>query len=192
MKKFFLATLLGLASTTANAQVVAGGSVGGLGTFVDVNTSRVWLRMDNFFNKSADQMLATAQAQGFSFADQADVNQLFSGLPLSGGEWSSYAAIMGRAPNRELIWGAFEGSTSDSVGWGWSYSFDSSWSAFDDMDSSADIPYRGRPFADLNLWAFQTGTPSAPEPVSWVMMVGGFGLIGGSLRARRKATVWFA
>jgi hypothetical protein len=31
-----------------------------------------------------------------------------------------------------------------------------------------------------------------PEPASWAMMVGGFGLIGGAVRARRKVAVTFA
>ena len=192
MKKIFMAALLGLASTTVNAQVVAGGTVGGLGTFVDVNTDRVWLRLDNFFEQSADQMLAAAQARGFTFATQADVNQLLAGLPLGGGQWSSYAAIMGDAPNRDLIWGAFEGSNTGSVGWAYAYSDAPVWSVINDVDSSGSIPNEGTPDADLNLWAFKTGTPSVPEPASWAMMVGGFGVVGGALRARRKAAVSFA
>jgi hypothetical protein len=36
-----------------------------------------------------------------------------------------------------------------------------------------------------------SGSP-APEPASWAMMLGGFGLIGGMLRSRRKSTVSFA
>jgi hypothetical protein len=192
MKKLLVAALLGLASTTVNAQVVAGGTVGGFGTFVDVNTNRVWLRMDNFFDESADQMLAAAQAQGFSFATQADVNQLLGSLPLNGGQWSSYAAIMGQAPNRDLIWGAYEGSNPGSVGWAFAYSDYQAWSVIDNVDSSGSIPNEGSPEADLNLWAFQTGTPSVPEPASWAMMVGGFGVVGGALRGRRKATISFA
>ena len=31
-----------------------------------------------------------------------------------------------------------------------------------------------------------------PEPASWAMFIGGFGMIGGALRNRRKATVRFA
>ena len=31
----------------------------------------------------------------------------------------------------------------------------------------------------------------APEPASWAMMVGGFGLVGGAMRARRKLAVSF-
>jgi hypothetical protein len=192
MKKLLVAALLGLASTTVNAQVVAGGTVGGFGTFVDVNTNRVWLRMDNFFDESADQMLAAAQAQGFSFATQADVNQLLGSLPLNGGQWSSYAAIMGQAPTRDLIWGAYEGSNPGSVGWAFAYSDYQAWSVIDNVDSSGSIPNEGSPEADLNLWAFQTGTPSVPEPASWAMMVGGFGVVGGALRGRRKATISFA
>ena len=33
---------------------------------------------------------------------------------------------------------------------------------------------------------------AVPEPASWAMMLGGFGLVGGALRNRRKATVRFA
>ncbi len=39
---------------------------------------------------------------------------------------------------------------------------------------------------------FDTPLPAVPEPASWAMMVGGFGLIGGALRYRRKTTVTFA
>ena len=30
------------------------------------------------------------------------------------------------------------------------------------------------------------GTPAVPEPASWAMMIGGFGMIGGSLRSARR------
>jgi len=33
---------------------------------------------------------------------------------------------------------------------------------------------------------------AVPEPASWAMMLGGFGLVGGALRSRRKAAVRFA
>jgi len=33
---------------------------------------------------------------------------------------------------------------------------------------------------------------AAPEPASWALMLGGFGLVGGALRSRRKAAVSFA
>ncbi|HMI20670.1 MAG TPA: PEPxxWA-CTERM sorting domain-containing protein, partial [Sphingomonas sp.] len=41
------------------------------------------------------------------------------------------------------------------------------------------------------------GTPAAdtgsvPEPASWALMLGGFGLVGGVLRSSRKASVTFA
>jgi len=34
--------------------------------------------------------------------------------------------------------------------------------------------------------------PSVPEPASWAMMLGGFGLVGGAMRSRRKSAVTFA
>jgi len=36
------------------------------------------------------------------------------------------------------------------------------------------------------------GAADAPEPVSWMLMVGGFGAVGGALRARRKTSISFA
>ena len=39
---------------------------------------------------------------------------------------------------------------------------------------------------------YHTGEPPAvPEPVSWAMMLGGFGMIGGVMRARRRTEVSF-
>ncbi len=35
-------------------------------------------------------------------------------------------------------------------------------------------------------------TGSVPEPASWALMLGGFGMVGGALRSRRKAAVTFA
>ena len=47
-----------------------------------------------------------------------------------------------------------------------------------------------------NQWVFLSevtfdGAAPAPEPASWAMMLGGFGAIGGAMRARRKAAVSF-
>jgi hypothetical protein len=52
-------------------------------------------------------------------------------------------------------------------------------------------PYAGYPTAGYWTAAIVIPTPTVPEPASWAMMVGGFGLIGGALRARRKTAVGF-
>ena len=39
---------------------------------------------------------------------------------------------------------------------------------------------------------YTTGDPgSVPEPISWALMLGGFGTIGGLMRSRGKAAVYF-
>ena len=38
----------------------------------------------------------------------------------------------------------------------------------------------------------QISFSAAPEPASWAMMLGGFGLVGGALRNRRKVAIRFA
>jgi len=53
----------------------------------------------------------------------------------------------------------------------------------------------------FNLTQYQTGAAgtlvisesgAVPEPASWALMLGGFGLVGGAMRSRRKASVSFA
>ena len=54
------------------------------------------------------------------------------------------------------------------------------------------------PQLGLSHLAFYSGLDSSgnpqgvPEPASWAMMLGGFGLVGGAMRARRKTSVTFA
>jgi hypothetical protein len=38
----------------------------------------------------------------------------------------------------------------------------------------------------------QTATSAAPEPASWALMVGGFGLVGGAMRRRQRTDFSFA
>ena len=51
--------------------------------------------------------------------------------------------------------------------------------------STLDIPYRNNPH-DLSHLVF-FGRPAVPEPATWAMMIGGFGLAGAALRRRRAA-----
>jgi hypothetical protein len=48
--------------------------------------------------------------------------------------------------------------------------------------------------ASSNAVLFQTGQPQppVPEPATWAMMLGGFGLLGATARRRRRVTVTFA
>ena len=66
--------------------------------------------------------------------------------------------------------GIFAMSVSDAVNGG-GISSNMYWAAFNDITTN--------------------GSP-APEPASWAMMLGGFGLVGGAMRGRRKAAVTFA
>ena len=45
-------------------------------------------------------------------------------------------------------------------------------------------------FAMDNLTLSHVSSP-APEPASWALMLGGFGLVGGAMRSRRKSAVAF-
>jgi hypothetical protein len=62
--------------------------------------------------------------------------------------------------------------------------FDNRYSFVDGVDPAAYHLFDTRTFGDFSVAA-------VPEPASWAMMLGGFGLIGSALRSRRKAHVRF-
>ena len=46
--------------------------------------------------------------------------------------------------------------------------------------------------SELNRVEFLVGSQAVPEPATWAMMIGGFGMIGGAMRRRAKVNVAFA
>lgn len=163
------------------AAVIDSADVGGLATFQDTNTGRVWLELDNFFGKTTTEMVAAAQSAGFTFATTADVHQLLDSLPLTGSEWPGYEAIMGGAPNRGLIWGSYDdGGDPALAGWAYAYSNETAWNILDVSDAVNTVPNAGTDFADMNIWAYQTGQ-AVPEPGSLVLALlalAGIGAVG--------------
>lgn len=174
---------------SVQAAVVDTPDVAGLKTFMDTNTGRVWLDMDNFFNASATAgtsgfgMIAAANAAGFSIASLADVQQLFSTLPLSSGEWPAYAAVMGYGQPRQLIWGMYEGGYSPSYPWAYAWSNDTNWNFGGYTDANGVQNGDSPGSVDMGIWAYQTNP--VPEPETWLMTLGGLGLLAALARRRR-------
>ncbi|MBA2467499.1 MAG: PEP-CTERM sorting domain-containing protein [Sphingomonas sp.] len=177
-----------LASMPAAAQIVVGANAGTFETFIDTSTNTQWLQLDNFFNQSIDNMMTAASAEGFILATRGDVAALLGTLPLdaTGTNWDLYAAIMGSAPNRDLIWGAYQ-PVQQGQNYGWAYSFrnDGSWIFADNAINGSSIANQGGAAADLNLWAFRA-TSGVPEPGTWALLILGFGAIGVSMRRARR------
>ena len=59
---------------------------------------------------------------------------------------------------------------------------------FDDSSVSPDGIWNGT----LTVQYEADAIPGIPEPTTWAMMIGGFGLVGGALRSRRKVSVSYA
>ncbi len=178
-----IACLAMTATTTAAAPIVDVPDAGGYAAFQDVATGRIWLDLNNFFDTSYNDMAAAVQLRGFTVASRADVEQLLNTLPLTGGEWSTYSAIMGRAPNRPLIWGAY--LSTITLNWAYSYDLSSAWSFQDSTGIPLDSPPNtGGPDADMNIWAFQEGGAAVPEPSSIALL--GLGLLAlAAFKAKR-------
>jgi hypothetical protein len=136
----------------AQATIIDHADVAGYGTFQDLNTGRVWLDLDNFFNQSTEQMQAAATAAGFTIAIRSDLDQLLDSLPLTGGEWSTYKSIMGDAPNRELIWGSYDDGGEPSIN-GYAFAYDSMnyWNIIHGADPINVVQNDGSPAADMNI-----------------------------------------
>jgi len=189
MKYALRAAALSLAAsfsftTAASAAIPAGPTEGSLTTFIDTNTGLEWLRLDNFFNASLNQMVTAANAQGFTFATEAQVHTLLNTLPLNAGQWSADASVMGSAPNRALMWGAYDDG-GNPYGWAFSFNGDTAWSFANDQAQAGAVQNANSDSADMNVWAFRVAG-SVPEPATWAMMLLGFAGIGAVMRARRK------
>lgn len=64
--------------------------------------------------------------------------------------------------------------------------------ALTDIDPAGVSSDDGLAVDDFSLTASLGAVAAVPEPATWAMMMSGFGLIGGSLRRRRRANVSFA
>lgn len=173
---------------SASAAVINSGDVNGLKTFQDTNTGRIWLDMNNFFNKSTTDMVSIANKAGFIFATKSDVSALLGSLPLTNGEWTNYSQIMGSAPNRDLIWGSYDDGSTSTVGWAWAFSSDKSWNIVDNTWMPSEMTYDSIPnadgdSADLNIWAYAP----VPEPASMILGLMSLGGLAGLKNRAKKA-----
>ena len=66
----------------SQAAIISGPTVDGLATFEDTATGLTWLDLNDFFNESPQEMVATAIAAGFTFADPTTAANLVTDLPL--------------------------------------------------------------------------------------------------------------
>jgi hypothetical protein len=174
------------AAGAAEAAISAGPVIGGYATFTDDTTGYEWLRLDTFLGQTPNEMFAAATGAGFTVANITEVQDLLATLPLGGTAWSDYAAIMGQAPYRDIIFGTFGPPIGGYVGRAYAFSTDSSWSIGEGYYAVDRVVNEGQPqLQDLNLFAY-VASPT-PEPAGWVVMLAGFGALGLVLRRGRGA-----
>jgi hypothetical protein len=151
-----------------NAYIAAGGKV----IFDD------WTRSNSF---NGGQIFT-----GATNHSSVTLSQFYDGVPipmtLSSPGWGIFSTDMAAAPG-SVVAATFEnGAAAIVVGNGGrtivnGFLSDTAWS---------EALYAN----ELASFAALPSSPT-PEPASWAMMVGGFGLVGGALRSRRKAAVRF-
>jgi hypothetical protein len=163
----------------ASAGVIDSADVNGFKTFRDTSTNRIWLDMNNFFDATASngstglQMIAAAESAGFVVASREDVSQLLGSLPLGGGQWAGYAAVMGYGIPRQLIWGMYDdGGDPGYYGWAFAFSTYTNWGYADETyDPSTRVNVNLAGSSDLGLFAYRADTSNqVPEPDNMVLM----------------------
>ena len=185
MFKFAFAAVAAAAlAGSASAAISIGPTVADIATFTDSTTGRNWAKLNTYFDKSYDFMAGDLGERGFTYATREDLEALFASFDVSA-DFAGSAAIMGKAPNRDLIWGAYSPLNQDNT-IKWYYTAGFGWAVEENTNFLANqVPNGGTDDADMNFWAYVAGAGAVPEPASWAMLIAGFGLVGAAARRRR-------
>ncbi len=131
-------------------------------------------------------MLAVANANGFTEANQSVMSQLESDTSDMATNWTSYAFTMGYGIEREIIWGIYTSSSvSTDQTWAYAYNGGLGWRNFNTSYSMNLIAGGLNPQQqELGLWAYQTSSRDAvPEPAT--LSLAALGLLALAARLRK-------
>ena len=186
------------ASVIESSDVLIGGSY--YETFVDTTTNLTWLDLDNFWDTSTYNTIATLlSGSGFRLAGARDLAALQASIPSWSSTFAREVAIIGGnyignphpGLDREIMWGIYnDGTVADGVSYSWRSGFDNDvpWNYRANAIGADDELISVNPdFMDLGAWVVtDDGSPIVPTPAAaWLFGSGLIGLIG--LARRKKA-----
>jgi len=199
-----------LAATAANAQVAySNGPIDG--------TFNAWTVDDGQYIANSFELNSTTTITGFTFGGWSKIGQTIDSIdfaitdslgslsfstailspgaviPNTGlGDWdvrnytASLAPLSLAAGTYYLVLGNAQTSGNGFGYWDINNGPSTAFGGVGSFDSLKDVAGPGSGSS-----AFQILTSDAPEPASWAMMLSGFGLVGGTLRTRRRTAVSF-
>jgi len=197
IRRILLASLISLIvfiPSVGKAAIIDLPETGGYGLFQDSDTGYIWLDLDNFYGLSFYEMELIVTNLGFTVATKSDVETLLSNDPLDGtfATWSYYANIMGSAPNRNLIWGAYEDGRDPLYSYVSASENQNQWQfaihtcAFrSDVANEGSTTEEGEPLfiTDMNIWAHSLTDIAVPIPATMYLFASGLlGLSGVAMR----------
>jgi hypothetical protein len=186
-----MTALILLAATAAQASPVQFTYTGVIGSATTPGVSSgdtytIRLLADNGSNSLANQSWSYSDLQGFTI-DAGSYHASYSKVWESS---SGFTTDAGGNITSVAFYGTSDSSNNTDNFGSWTGDYVYGDGAFIDFLGNYNSISTG--LQDTSRWSVAAVTTPAPEPASWAMMLGGFGMIGSALRARRKSMVSFA
>jgi choice-of-anchor C domain-containing protein len=166
-----------LNSTSITGWTVGGGGVDYVGTYWQAADGERSIDLSRLSAGSVAQKIATVIGQTYK------VSFFLSGNPDGGlGQKVAVTSVSGSLPNVETYNVGPSNSHSNMLWQPYSYSFRA-------FDTTSTLTFAGATYTPYGPALDNVSITAVPEPNTWAMLIVGMGLVGGTVRMRRRTAI---